>query len=505
MTPAQDEGNPKLQTPNTKAERDGRSGRNEADGSPMKSISVVLCALFFASFGQAQQAWTRTCGGTGSDGANSVQQTSDGGYIIAGYTGSFGAGDTDVYLVKTNASGDTLWTRTYGGTSFDEGWSVQQTSDGGYVIAGTTYSFGAGDCDVYLIKTDASGDTLWTRTYGGTNEDKGRSVRQTSDGGYIIAGYTCSFGAADYDVYLIKTNASGDTLWTKTYGRTNDDEGWSVQQTSDGGYIITGTTASVGTGGWDVYLLKTNASGDTLWTRTYGGMSYDYGSSVQQTSDGGYIVAGWTESFGAGGNDVYLVKTNASGDTIWTRTCGGIHSDEGNSVLQTSDGSDIIVGETWSFGAGGEDVYLIETDASGDTLWTRTCGGTSGDWANSVQQTSDGGYIIAGVTASFGAGGEDVYLIKTDANGSAVEEPSTPRVTNSRTGFRVEPNPFGAFAVVPGHETERFTLSDISGRQVGISSGSRIGEGLAPGVYFVSPVAAPAMTHFRPLRVVKGE
>jgi hypothetical protein len=463
-------------------------------------VSIVVCA----SPVLAQTSWWRTYGGTNADEGHSVQQTSDGGYMIAGSTSSFGAGSYDVYLIKTNAQGDTLWTRAYGGTNDDGGWSAQQTSDGGYIIAGYTWSFGAGGVDVYLIKTDASGDTLWTRTYGGTSLDGCSSVQQTSDSGYIIAGLTMSFGAGSFDVYLIKTTASGDTVWTRTYGGMSWDGGYWVQQTSDGGYIIAGWTEA---GGTDVYLIKTDASGDTLWTRAYGGASEDDGNSVWQTSDGGYIIAGETWSFGAGTPDhanVYLIKTDTAGDTLWTRTYGGPNDDYSYSVHQTSDGGYIILGRTWSYGAGC-DVYLIKTDASGDTLWTRTCGGTYDDWGYSVQQTSDSGYIIAGYTQSFGAGSYDVYLIKTDANGNvAVEEPPTPQLADSRTALRVQPNPFSSFAAVPRHETERFVLSDISGRMVGICNGNRIGEGLPPGVYFLSPVK-PAVPHSRPLRIVKGE
>ena len=243
----------------------------------MKRFTLILgmFTLLLVSLSNAQQRWERNYGGTNYDLGYSAQQTQDGGYIIAGSAASFGAGGGDVYLIKTNVYGDTLWTRTYGGTYYDGGFSVQQTSDGGYIVAGYTGSFGAGG-DVYLIKTNAFGDTLWTRTYGGTSYDLGNSGQQTSDGGYIIAGYTNSFGAGGYDVYLIKTNSQGDTLWTRTYGGTNVDVGESVRQTSDGGYVITGTTGSFGAGG-DFYLIKTNATGDTLWTRTCGGAGYDEG------------------------------------------------------------------------------------------------------------------------------------------------------------------------------------------------------------------------------------
>jgi hypothetical protein len=466
----------------------------------MKRFSAVFLILLLVSFAQAQLKWTRTYGGMGDDGGSSVQQTSDGGYIITGYTGSFGAGEVDFYLIKTKPSGDTIWTKTYGGTGTDWGKSVQQTLNGGYIFAGSTNSFGAGGYDFYLIKTNASGDTLWTKTYGGIGSDYGYSVCQTSDGGYIIAGTTNSFGAGSYDVYLIKTNASGDTLWTRTYGGVNNDEGYAVQQTSDGGYIITGYTGSFGAGDEEVYLIKTNVSGDTLWTKHYGGASDDFGYSVQQTMDGGYIVAGYTFSFGDTLGNVYLVKTKASGDTLWTRTYGDKKCDFGYSVQQTSDEGYIIAGGTNSFGAGSYDVYLIKTNASGDTLWTRTYGGSNYDRGYSVQQTSDGGYIIAGLTASFGAGGYDVYLIKTDANGNVgVENNPALRLTPYAARLTICPNPFRSFASVPGHSSERFALYGISGRKVGVYKGDRIGEGLSSGVYFLRPEGKDA----KPLRVVK--
>jgi hypothetical protein len=396
---------------------------------------VALILIGSVSIVSAQTSWWRTYGGTYGDGGLSVQQTLDGGYVIAGFTNSFGAGNGDVYLIKTTPSGYTLWTRAYGGTKIDLGYSAQQTSDGGYIVACITLDR---VCGVSLIKTDAQGDTLWTRTCGSTTPYDGCSVRQTSDGGYIFA----AGSNYDGDVYLIKTNASGEILWTRTYGGTRPDWGFSVQQTADTGYIITGTTLSFGAGIYDVYLIKTNAAGDTLWTRTYGGTEYDIGHSVQQTADGGYIIAGQTGSFGAGNGDVYLIKTDASGDTMWTRTWGGTNDDLGYSVQQTADGGYIIAGSTYSFGAGAPDsanVYLIKTDANGDTSWTKTWGGTNRDEGYSVQQTADGGYIVAGFTASFGAGDDDVYLIKSDSLGNVgvAEEDPKPQVMRDRLGTTV--------------------------------------------------------------------
>jgi hypothetical protein len=473
----------------------------------VRNKALLWGVFILSSLAFAQTSWWRTYGGLYNDEGNSVQQTSDGGYIIAGLTYSFGPGTPgwcNVYVVKTNAQGDSLWTLTCGGASADGGYSVQQTLDGGYIVAGFAASFGAGEPDVYLIKANVQGETLWTRTYGGTEDDRGYSVRQTPDGGYIIAGYTESFGAADADVYLIRVDAQGDVLWTRTYGGTGPDEGWSVQQTLDSGFVIAGRTWSFGAGFEDVYLIKTNALGDTLWTRTYGGTDSDRGSSVRQTSDGGYVISGETMSFGAGFFDIYVIRTNAQGDTLWTKTYGGAGYDFGPSVQQTSDGGYIIAGYTESFGAGDFDAYLIKTDGHGDTLWTRTHGGASVDAGMSVLQIPDGGYVIAGETYSFGGNDGDVWLIKTDANGNVgMEEPCARHLPKPSPQFLVQPNPFSSFARVPGYEGERFVLSDITGRQVGVCGGNRVGEGLGSGVYFLSFAVDKAHFPVRPVRIVK--
>ena len=190
---------------------------------------------------------------------------------------------------------DTLWTRTYGGSENDFGRSVKQTEDGGYIIAGLTESYGAGSYDIYLIKTDSNGNEIWSQTYGGHDYDYGNSVLQTTDGGYVIVGYTLSFGAGgnDNNVYIIKTDANGDTLWTKSFGGIYLDRGSSVQQTADGGYIITGYTLSFGTGNIDIYLIKIDEAGNEIWSSIIDGNSNEYGNFVQQNEEGGYIIVGY--------------------------------------------------------------------------------------------------------------------------------------------------------------------------------------------------------------------
>jgi len=373
--------------------------------------------LYYSISPMSSISFAKTYGGTNYDKAYSVQQTSDGGYIVVGSTASFGAGSSDIFLIKTDANGNIQWAKTYGGPGDDSVYSVQQTSDGGYIVAGSTYSFGAGSWDIFLMKTDANGNIQWAKTYGGTGDDVAFSVQQTSDGGYIVAGGTSSFGAGSWDIFLIKTDANGNIQWAKTYGGTDWDLATSVQQTSDGGYIVASEIRSFGAGSWDIFLMKTDANGNIQWAKTYGGTDVDAALSVQQTSDGGYILAGLTWSFGAGERDIFLINTDANGNIIWAKTYGGTGWDWASYVQQTSDGGYIVASFTLSFSTS-NDFFLIKTDANGNIIWAKTYRRTGWDEVYSVQQTSDGGYILAGLTYFFGAGSEDIFLIKTDANGN---------------------------------------------------------------------------------------
>jgi len=406
----------------------------------MKSIiSFVIANIVLISFHSglnAQVYFQKTIGGGGGEQSYSVTQVADGGYITAGSTVSFGAGLTDGYIARLDASGDTIWTKAYGGGGDEEFYFIRQTSDSGFIASGYTSSFGAGLWDVYLVKTDANGDTLWTKAYGGTGYENGASVQQTFDGGYIITGYTDTYGAGSlYEVYLIRTDAVGDTLWTRTFGGGNWDWANYVLQTSDSGFIAAGTTMSYGEGNYEMYLVKTDANGDTLWTRTYGESGNDDCYSIQQTTDGGYIMLGITDNFGVNSPDFYALKLDANGDTLWTKTYGGNSDDYGYGVRQTADGGYIFVGLTQSFGAGLRDAYLIRTDANGDTLWTRAYGGTLEDWANSVQECSDAGFVVSVPQGSFGAGSYDFMTLKVDSMGNVGcnQNNTTTQVGNTAT------------------------------------------------------------------------
>jgi hypothetical protein len=388
------------------------------------TITITLLTLSIQA-----QTFERTYGGLNFEEGKSVIQTTDGNYIVAGWTVSYGAGKEDVYLVKVNADSDTLWSKTYGGIRSDFGCHVLETADNGFAITGYTERTDSTGYDVYLIKTDVNGDTLWTRTYGSESYEAGYDSDQTDDNGYLIGGYTESFGAGLKDIYLIKTDSNGDTLWTQTYGGSNYEEVFAVNQTNDGGYFAAGYTESdtiiqnakemlpkKEKGKSRMFLMKTDASGDTAWTKTYGNSNFDIAYSAQQTNDDGYILAGVTENDDERGYDFYLVKTDSNGDTLWTRTYGGSGMDQARAVRQTNDGGYIVTGKTNSFNED-MDVYVVRTNSTGDTLWTKTFGDKDIDNSYSVKETSDNGYIISGYTAKSGIQNHNIYLIRTDING----------------------------------------------------------------------------------------
>jgi len=366
--------------------------------------------------------WAKTFGGTSDDYAHSICQTSDGGYIVAGGTFSFGAGGSDFLVIKLNSSGDIQWAKTFGGPSHDyAAYSIYQTSDGGYIVAGYTYSFGAGQRDFLVIKLNSSDSIQWAKTFGGTSDDWVYSICQTSDSGYIVAGATSSFGAGDYDFLVIKLNSSGNIEWAKTFGRTDSDWAYSICQISDSGYIVAGYTYLFGAGERDFLVIKLNLSGDIQWAKTFGGTQYEYAYSICETSDGGYIVAGYTYLFGAGERDFLVIKLNLSGDIQWAKTFGGTQYEDAYSICQTSDGGYIVAGETTSFGAGNYDLLVIKLNLSGDIQWAKTFGGTQYEYAYSICQTSDGGYIVAGYTYSSEAGDYDFLILKIEPDGSMAQ------------------------------------------------------------------------------------
>ena len=362
--------------------------------------------------------WETTAGDIGSETVASLDQTNDGGYIFVGNTNSKGAGGYDVYMVKTDYFGNILWERTHGGSANDYGYSVEQTSEGGYIIAGTTSSFGAGSRDGYLIKTSPAGTIQWYNTFGGTQIDEIYSVQETSDYGYILAGKTESFDYGSGDVFLVKTDSSGNMLWKKHFGGTSPDTAAYVRETSDQGFIICGSTSSFeeeSEGFTDFYIVRTNSEGQLLWEKTYGSTGWsDEAHCIQETSDGGFIVTGALRAYsiGTGTWDIGLIKLDEDGNLKWSKQFGGTGRDVGKSVQETTDGGYIILAETNTYGAGSDDMYLIKTNSSGIKEWDMLFGGTGSDRSYAIETTYEGGYVIAGTTDSYGAGDNDFYLIR---------------------------------------------------------------------------------------------
>ena len=346
-----------------------------------------------------------------------VEELKTEGYILTGYTSDAG-GNEDVFLLKTDSKGNTIWSRTYGGSGKDNGWAVRQTNDGGFIVVGFTDSFGAGNLDVYVIKTDSEGHAIWTKTYGGSGEEYGWDIRLTIDNGFIIAAQTDSFGEGEIDAYLIKIDSNGNEIWSNTFGGDKVDRVFSVQEAVDGSFSAAGISYSydsVGPNDRDGYFLKTDAKGNQLWYKTYGEDDYDVYHSISLTKDGGYFITGYGESHAIyGSRDAYLVKTNSSGEIEWTQVIGTEGEERGIKGIETKDGNYVAVG----FCRENFDLYLIKANNKGKVLWTKSFGEKNElEFGYTVRETRDGGLIITGHNEDPQKGESSILLIKTDAEG----------------------------------------------------------------------------------------
>ena len=362
---------------------------------------------------------------------------------------------------------DTMWIKTFGHSGDDVGKSIKQTTDNGFMIAGTLRD-SEDNYAVYLVKTDAVGDTTWTRKIGGdadSSSSNGWSVLQTTDGGYVVVGGTRSevHSLNDYDLYIVKTNQNGDVQWKKAYGNLLSDIGSCIYQADDGGFIIVGTHQLINHNSTDIWLIKTDSNGDTLWTKTFGGDQSDIGNAVVQSDDGGYIIAANTYSFGAGGRDILLIKTNANGDSLWAKTFGDSDQDAAYDIQKTLDDNFIVAGSITNPGQSAySNDYLIKINSDGDTLWTKTYSSESDFWAvgNSVYATSDGGYVICGTTYWANSDKTDIYIIKTDINGNK-EWSKSSNILGYDEGYTIVQTSDEGYAVLGFYTPTGTVLSDI--------------------------------------------
>lgn len=388
-------------------------------------LVFVSVALMTISLCRAQE-WATIYSGSDWDEPHAVDQTSDGGYIVAGETASFRPGYREFWILKLNSDGTVAWQKTYGGTDPREdakAWSIQQTTDGGYVVAGWRHNLASDSIDYMVLKLDASGGVVWGKTYGGNRLNVARCVAETADGGYVVAGTTRYYGAGNDDFLLLKLGTDGSVDWQKAYGGADREQPYSVQQTTDGGYVVAGFTHPSELSQSDMWILRLSADGNVVWQKTYDGNRGDQAYSIRQTTDGGFIVAGITNSLyrNSPTDDIWVLKLYDDGTVEWEKSYGGDGGDMAWCVRQTGDGGYIVAGATATrcFSAGCSDFWLLKLGSDGTVAWERAYGGNYCDYADMIEQTTDGGYVVAGDTASFGSpkNGHDFLVLKLDSNG----------------------------------------------------------------------------------------
>lgn len=377
----------------------------------MIKFGLVMLSIVISIGVESQITFQKEFGGVDNDFGLSINTTPDGGYILFGSTSSFGLGQLNMYLVKTDNLGNELWHKTFGESGFNFGVSAKNTSDGGFVIAGG--HGGVVNDSLTIIKTDSLGAELWAAYFNGTvGRDVAQSVIESNDNGIVAVGFIDN--GLDYDMFIVKTDANGIEQWSHSYIATGNNIGNCVRQTSDNGYVLLGETNGSGNGGKDFYLVRTNQDGDTLWTKTYGGQMDEIGKSIDLTVDGGFILLGY-EAFSGG--DIILIKVDQFGNELWNYSYGDSGSEEGHSISQTDDNGFIISGRKYNSLTGNDDMYSLKLDEFGSLQWDKTFPNGIISDAYSVQQTDDGGYVMLGSTVDESTFDSNMYLVKMDPNG----------------------------------------------------------------------------------------
>lgn len=352
----------------------------------LKFYLVVLTLMFFLSIcslagAQPQLLWQKTF--SDLEEFTCIVRSGDGGFIAAGMGPSFN-------VLKIDRDGNKVWNKTLliKGSAF----SIVQSGDGGFIIAGRTCSSSSSKDEVYLLKIDAEGNKIWDRTYGNPGNDFARDIIECGDGTFVVVGQAESaFGIKD--ISIVRIDGSGSTLWNKTYSCLNNEIATCVARTHDGGYIAAGYTDSYGAGAEDVYILKVDGQGNKLWGNPYGGSSYDEACAIVEAGDGGFVVTGFTKSFGAAGYDVYLLKIDRDGEKIWEKTYGGGYDDWGRAIVRSGEGFMIAGYTTTGFYS---DLYLLKVDSAGEKVWDKAYDSGGGEDAFDIARAGDLEFVMAG-------------------------------------------------------------------------------------------------------------
>jgi hypothetical protein len=461
-------------------------------------IPVLMCLSFFV---QSQVLTFEKIYPTSKDrDAFDVLPTTDGGYIMAGTTTNAIVNDLDVYVVKTNNLGDTLWTKSYGGPKPETAYRMLATIDGNFFIIGSSQSYGGGDFDIYLLKIDPSGGLIWYKTYGGNGNDDGKEIEATADGNYIMTGTTYTT-LSKSDAFLTKIDPLGNAIWTKYFGGPSDGIGNSVKLCLDGGFIMAGQTFSYGQGGGDAYLVRTNSIGDTIWTKTYGVPLCDEARYILANNDGSFTFCVRDSSTGAGDIDIQVIKTDANGAQLWNKVYGGTKKDTPKMIQGTADGGYIVAGHSRSFGWINPDMWLIKLNAAGDSSWTRHYGGPAHEHCYAARQTADGGYIAVGMTRSYSPH-QQIMFLKLDQNGN-LNLLSVPELADA-ISFKIYPNPSNGIIKIEASENKSpfaFKINNALGKEVSVgiinsypdATGVIRLENFEPGIYFLSLLSEKGM------------
>lgn len=493
----------------------------------MKTINTL--ALSIACYGMLAQApnieWQKAIGGSAQDAAHSIQQTLEGGYIIAGRSHSNDGdvtgnqGNSDYWIVKLDTGGNITWQKTFGGSGDDYAHSIQQTADGGYIIAGESNSNDGdvsgnhGGSDYWIVKLSPSGEITWQQSLGGSGADSATSIKQTIDGGYIVAGYSSSSdgdvtvnqGSGDY--WIVKLNAAGGIEWQKSFGGSDFDNALSIDQTNDNGYIIAGLTNSndgdvtLNQGVRDYWIVKLNMTGDLIWEKSLGGSGDDRAYSIKQTSNNNYIIGGFSSSHDGdvtannGDGDCWIVNLNPEGNILWQKALGGSSTDTAHNIQETIDGGFIIAGYSASNDGdvtenkGGLDCWTVKLSPIGDIQWQKAVGGSGDELFSSIHQTADGGYIAGGRSNSTDGdvtenkGEQDYWIVKFESDPLSISQ--------FKDQINIYPNPASSLLNISAKEPiMTISVYNLLGQKLMASSHNEVKvqldiSGLSPNVYMV--------------------